>query len=218
MFFEMVSCFCCSILFSPFSSGLTKTGSKHEDFLKQRRKLFWNAKKKHAESIENFTLFWETRHLSKNNVKPSQPSDSFYTRSLSKGCSFLPSLSPQRLFPFSSFPSSFSFWCQTNLGIRSEVATVPPRVERRTEGKSVYNLSFFPGGGRKRGVACVYPEEYCVWCVYRRWNGEMLWLPSLTPLGEERNSLWFVCFIVSGLGVGVGPYRWICTHNVYAHI
>ncbi len=76
---------------------------------------------------------------------------------------------------------------------------------------------FFPVGGGKEGWY-VYPEEYCVWCVYRRRNGEMLWLPSLTPLGEERNSLWFVCFIVSGLEVGVGPYRWICTHNVYAHI
>ncbi len=99
--FGMGSCFCCSILFSQFSSGLTKTGSKHADFLKQRRKLSWNAKKKHV----NFTLFWETQHLSKNNVKPSQTSDSFYTRSLSKGCSFLPFLFlPSDFFPLPLSP------------------------------------------------------------------------------------------------------------------
>ena len=149
--------------FSPRSlatptSGLTKTGSKHADFLTQRRKLFWNAKKKHARAIVNFTPFWETQHLSKNNVKPSQTSDSFYTRSLSKGCSFLPFLFlPSDFFPFPLSPllSPFDVRQTWEFEVKWLQCYRPREGGKKNWGKICLQPIFFsPWGEEKGGGMC----------------------------------------------------------------
>ncbi len=68
-------------------------------------------------------------------------------------------------------------------------------MERRTEGKSVYNLSFFPGGGRKRGVVCVPRGVLRLVCVPRvKWRNALT--AFLDPFGR-REEFTLICLFYS---------------------